>query len=215
VLFCVNTEPDPQKTGSLDNLIKGLGRLGKKGYRVIHLRQAEPDWLREQGALGIIYSGSGALWDEYTEELIAPTRRLLQRPPCPVMGICGGHQLMGVVLGARCAPMRCSKPEGEPYTHEDCEGEQGYCSVKVRLVNILFTGLRPVLTVRQSHFEELKAIPPGFLVTAWNSRAAIQAMCHRSLPLFGTQFHPEHFTEECPDGARIVMNFLQYCAAKR
>ena len=215
MLFVINTEPDPAKTGSFDNLVKGLGRLGRKGFRGIHLSQAEPAWLREQGASGVIYSGSGALWEEYTEELVAPTRRLVQQPPCPVLGICGGHQLIGVVLGTRCAPMQCNKAEGEAYTHEDCIGEQGFCPVKIRLDNPLFSGLGPGLTVRQNHFEELKAVPPGFVVTAWNSRAAIQAMCHKSLPLFGTQFHPEHFTAEAPDGARVVRNFLQYCAARR
>jgi anthranilate synthase component 2 len=56
---------------------------------------------------------------------------------------------------------------------------------------------------------------PGELeVTAWSDDRAegseIMALCHRSLPVFGVQFHPE--SVGTAPGKRLLANFLELVA---
>jgi len=213
MLWLVNSEADPSKTVSLESLKNGIKKLGYSGFRVLSLRQVSREAASNSKVEAILYSGSGALWSEYENADFAPTKALLEAPPCPVLGICGGHQLLGKVLGAECAPMKCSKPLSESWTYADCEQEDGFKDVFVRVRDVLFTGLPSRIRVRENHYEELKQLPAGFICTAWNEQAAIQAMRHRSLPIFGTQFHPELFSQQEPDGAQVLKNFLQYARA--
>jgi anthranilate synthase component 2 len=48
--------------------------------------------------------------------------------------------------------------------------------------------------------------PSDLLVTATDASGEIMAIQHRSLPVFGVQFHPESIMT--PDGLQIIQNFL-------
>ncbi|MEM2936517.1 MAG: hypothetical protein QW231_05010 [Candidatus Bathyarchaeia archaeon] len=37
----------------------------------------------------------------------------------------------------------------------------------------------------------------------------IQAVKHKKRPLYGVQFHPQIYTEEHPDGKKILENFFR------
>jgi hypothetical protein len=39
--------------------------------------------------------------------------------------------------------------------------------------------------------------------------AGIEAMRHRTRPLYGVQFHPERYTDDHPDGRAILANFFR------
>ena len=53
-------------------------------------------------------------------------------------------------------------------------------------------------------------LPAELEVTAWSSDRPpgkeIMALCHRSLPVYGVQFHPESVAT--PEGKRLLENFL-------
>jgi len=55
-----------------------------------------------------------------------------------------------------------------------------------------------------------EGLPAELEVTAWSDdRAAgseIMALCHRSLPIYGVQFHPE--SVGTAPGKRLLANFL-------
>jgi anthranilate/para-aminobenzoate synthase component II len=55
-----------------------------------------------------------------------------------------------------------------------------------------------------------KQLPPELEITAWSGdRPAgqeIMALCHRTLPVFGVQFHPESVATR--HGKRLLANFL-------
>nr|MDQ3816924.1 gamma-glutamyl-gamma-aminobutyrate hydrolase family protein [Acidobacteriota bacterium] len=72
----------------------------------------------------------------------------------------------------------------------------------------IFANLPGRVTVWQSHYEEVKELPREFEITASSETCRIEAMRHRSRPLFTVQFHPELFDEEHPQGKIILENFL-------
>ncbi len=55
-----------------------------------------------------------------------------------------------------------------------------------------------------------EGLPADLEVTAWSEDrppgSEIMALCHRSLPVYGVQFHPESVGTR--DGKRILGNFL-------
>ena len=57
-------------------------------------------------------------------------------------------------------------------------------------------------------------VPPALRVTAWTAQdpRVVMGVEHRSLPLYGVQFHPESVLTE--HGARLVANFLRAGAAR-
>ncbi|MEZ5341385.1 MAG: hypothetical protein R2706_08030 [Acidimicrobiales bacterium] len=52
-----------------------------------------------------------------------------------------------------------------------------------------------------------KALPPGFIATASTEITPLQMMINNERRIVGTQFHPEYWTDEYPDGRRMVENF--------
>ncbi|MGE0418586.1 MAG: gamma-glutamyl-gamma-aminobutyrate hydrolase family protein, partial [Acetobacteraceae bacterium] len=53
---------------------------------------------------------------------------------------------------------------------------------------------------------ERDTLPDVLVPTAWTDDGLIMAMRHRTLPVFGVQFHPESIASE--HGHRILANFL-------
>ena len=87
--------------------------------------------------------------------------------------------------------------------------EQGYYCVDAVQADPLLAGLPNPFTVRESHYCEIKVLPAEFEVIATNANCPIQAMKHRSRPLYSTQFHPESWEEEYPHGRQILLNFFR------
>jgi anthranilate synthase component II len=111
----------------------------------------------------------------------------------PVLGVCLGHQAMGLVAGARvdrAAPVH------------------GKASLVFHEGKGILAGLpNPFEAGRYHSLVVLRESLPGELeLTAWSEDGLVMAMQHRTLPRFGVQFHPESILT--PDGPRIVRNFL-------
>lgn len=113
----------------------------------------------------------------------------------PVLGICAGHQFMAKHLGG------AAGPSGVP--------EFGRMTVDVAAPGRLLAGVPARFTAWESHNDEVTLLPPDFQVLAKSDNCAVQAMEHRSRPLFGVQFHPEVEHTEC--GERVFRNFLDAC----
>lgn len=114
-------------------------------------------------------------------------------PRIPILGVCLGHQAIGVAFGSvvmKCGPMHGSS---SLITHNEAD---------------LFAGCRAPLRVGRYHS---LAVDPGHVsaeleVTAWSDDGVIMGLRHRSRPVFGVQFHPESVLTE--DGLAIVRNFV-------
>jgi anthranilate synthase/aminodeoxychorismate synthase-like glutamine amidotransferase len=116
----------------------------------------------------------------------------------PVLGVCLGHQAIGEAFGGRV--VRADRLMHGKTTHVVHTGHP------------LFREIPSPVEVMRYHSLVVspQALPAELEVTAWSSdRPAgeeIMALCHRTLPVFGVQFHPESVATR--QGKRLLANFL-------
>jgi GMP synthase (glutamine-hydrolysing) len=110
----------------------------------------------------------------------------------PVLGICYGMQLACQALGGEVRPGP-SREFGRAHCHvQEADG--------------LFAGVPPDMVVWMSHGDQVNTVRGDFVALAATDTCPVAAVRHRSLPVFGLQFHPE--VSHTPHGGRILRNFL-------
>ena len=113
----------------------------------------------------------------------------------PLLGVCLGHQAIGQVYGGKVvrAP-NLMHGKTSPIFHD---GED------------LFRGMpSPVAATRyHSLVVDRPSLPECLKVTAWTDDGLIMGLKHRTLPVWGVQFHPESYVTE--RGLDILANFLR------
>jgi anthranilate synthase/aminodeoxychorismate synthase-like glutamine amidotransferase len=116
----------------------------------------------------------------------------------PVLGVCLGHQAIGEAFGGRVV-------RAERLMH-------GKTTQVVHTGHPLFQHIPSPVEVMRYHSLVVSAndVPPELEITAWSSDRPtgheIMAICHRTLPVFGVQFHPESVATS--QGKRLLSNFL-------
>ena len=203
----------------VDNTIEGVGSSPREirsalekiepDMRVVTepFKSISPELVKTLAPSHIILSGQSHPWDKYPREDLAGIFYVIRHAPKPILGVCGGQQQMALAFGARVELIERIAP-GQGY--EGAFRERGFCKVYLEEnESPIFSGLPETLTVWESHCDEVKELPAGFVCTATNDVSEIQAMQHNSLPLFGVQFHPELFDGEHPHGRTILENFLR------
>jgi carbamoyl-phosphate synthase small subunit len=113
---------------------------------------------------------------ESVAKLVALTKTLIYDERMPLMGICLGHQIIGLAAGAK--------------TGRLLFGHHG-ANHPVREVR---TG-RVTVTSQNHNFQVLaETLPPesGFYVSHINlSDESVEGLAHETLPVFSVQYHPE------------------------
>ena len=116
----------------------------------------------------------------------------------PILGICLGHQAIGLVQGAKIKRLE------KPY-----HGKTSL--IKVSRKEPLFTGLPDEFEVMRYHSLYVDELPSNLECTAVSEDGVVMALSVRDRPIFGIQFHPEsYFTQY---GKKIIENFINYEAA--
>ena len=173
---------------NLVQLVEGLGRTTE----VVRSDAEAPDALAARKPEAVILSpGPGRPEDagcmvELLETLDEGT---------PVLGVCLGHQAIGVAVGA--AVDRAPQPV------------HGKASAIHHTGEAIFEGVPDPFEGGRYHslVVERDDLPPDVEVTAWTDDGLVMGIRHRDLPRFGVQFHPESILT--PEGPRIVENFLR------
>jgi anthranilate synthase component II len=151
-------------------------------------------------------------------ERLAPDRIVISPGPCtpdeagvsvecirhfagraPILGVCLGHQAIGQAYGGRV--VRARRPM------------HGKLSPVAHRGEAMFAGLAAPLRVTRYHSLVLEpaSLPPELEIVAWTDEPGwedeIQAVRHRTLPVWGVQFHPESIASE--GGRELLRNFLE------
>ncbi|MBV9845668.1 MAG: aminodeoxychorismate/anthranilate synthase component II [Kutzneria sp.] len=123
--------------------------------------------------------------------------RQCARRRIPVLGVCLGHQAIGVVFGATV--------ERAP------ELLHGKTSLVEHDKAGVLAGLpTPFVATRYHSLAVLpETVPAELEVTGRTAGGVVMAMRHRELPIEGVQFHPESVLTE--GGHRILANWLATC----
>jgi len=144
----------------------------------------------------------------YDQELFA----LIRETAIPTIGFCGGHHLIAQAYGAKTGlmrPLRDGEKDTHPEYHPGQFKEWGFMPVKVVKRDPLFDGLPDPIVVREMHAFHLTDLPAEFDVLASTDECRIQAIKHRDKPLYGTQFHAEHYDDKHLDGKAVLRNFFR------
>jgi anthranilate synthase component 2 len=115
----------------------------------------------------------------------------------PIFGVCLGHQAIGQVFGGKV--IRAPKPMHGKLSKVHHSGKGVFRDVP----NDFDATRYHSLTVEPETF------PAELEITAQSEDGVIQGLQHKSLPIFGVQFHPESIASE--HGHKILANFLQDC----
>jgi anthranilate synthase/aminodeoxychorismate synthase-like glutamine amidotransferase len=112
----------------------------------------------------------------------------------PILGVCLGHQTIAASFGATIERGRPVHGRATLVQHNGAGVFQG-------LPNPLSVGRYHSLVVRP------ESLPAELEVTATGDDGTVMAICHRTLPVVGVQFHPESILTE--GGAPLLANFLR------
>jgi GMP synthase (glutamine-hydrolysing) len=146
--------------------------------------------LQELAPRGIILSGGPSSVYEGGAPRCDPA---LFRLGIPVLGICYGMQLACDALGGH-----VGRAEAREYGRAACE---------VTSADPIFAGVPPQTEVWMSHGDQVDTVAADFLPLARTATCPVAAVRHRTLPVYGLQFHPE--VTHTPAGGRMLANFLR------
>jgi GMP synthase (glutamine-hydrolysing) len=146
--------------------------------------------IRRHQPSGLILSGGPSSVNERGAPRCDPE---LFRLGVPVLGICYGMQLACDALG------------GEVRSAAAREYGRSHCQVTA--ADELFTGFPENTEVWMSHGDQVEQISNAFLPLAKTATCPIAAVKHRTLPVYGLQFHPE--VTHTPQGQLLLGNFLK------
>ncbi|HYS43456.1 MAG TPA: aminodeoxychorismate/anthranilate synthase component II [Geobacteraceae bacterium] len=147
-------------------------------------------------------------------EVLAPERIVVSPGPCspdeagisvaaithfagkiPILGVCLGHQAIGAAFGGKVVRSATLMHGKTSPIHHDGKG--------------LFAGLPNPFEATRYHslVVERATLPECLDITASVAEGEIMGLAHRTLPLWGVQFHPESILTE--GGMDILRNFLE------
>ncbi|MGH7725475.1 MAG: glutamine-hydrolyzing GMP synthase [Candidatus Eiseniibacteriota bacterium] len=116
----------------------------------------------------------------------------LLAPDTPVLGICYGMQVSLYAMGGALRKAR--------------HAEYGPVTYKLDRTDDLTRGLPRSFKAWMSHWDEIAALPEGFVQTGHTANCAIAGAHHRDRPWHFIQFHPE--VVHTPVGEKLLSNFL-------
>jgi anthranilate synthase/aminodeoxychorismate synthase-like glutamine amidotransferase len=177
------------------NLVQLLGELGADP-EVVRNDACTVEELEDMAPERIVIS-PGPCTPAEAGVTVEAVRRLA--PVVPILGVCLGHQAIAEAFGGRTVRARRVMHGKTDRIRHNGEG--------------LFQGLPSPLEVARYHSltTDPEALPPELEPVAWSldeeGGREIQAVRHRTLPVWGVQFHPESLFSH--GGRELLRNFLE------
>ncbi|MGD2145564.1 MAG: gamma-glutamyl-gamma-aminobutyrate hydrolase family protein [Anaerolineae bacterium] len=188
-------------------------------------------WLDALAVQAVVLSGNVTDWAEYSEAELRGVVGVVRQAALPVLGLCGGLQLLAIAHGAPMGPMRRLEADEEDPDDDYAPGyykEWGFRPVRIVKPDPLFDGLAAPVFL-EAHYFEVQELPRDFELLASTDVCRIQAMKQIGKPIYGAQFHPEAYivspldrngwlvnlvypegyTARQPDGRTLLRNFFR------
>lgn len=141
---------------------------------------------------GVIISGAPILVTEVNLSSYLEKFNWIKEFTLPLLGICFGHQVLGICHNALASKMRPDRDWQLVEIFEECP---------------LFERLPAEIEMMEDHCEAI-SIPENFKLVASSDACINEAMMHTEKPLFGVQFHPEVSGNH---GRVLIDNFVRLC----
>ncbi len=198
-VLIINNEPQRDSFGGIPEIKKALAEASPVPVRteVTFFKDICLEDIRKSNVSHTVLSGrQSTFWEPAELPLFTHEQQLIRETSIPLLGICAGHQIIGLAYGAEWVPL-----EGEIM-------EEGFHAVKLHGKDPLFSGLPKNFSVYQYHAYHIPVVPDEIKVLASNDLCPVQAMRCRNRAVYGVQFHPEKLIGNDFVGKTILRNFL-------
>ncbi|HEX8143258.1 MAG TPA: hypothetical protein VF553_11725 [Pyrinomonadaceae bacterium] len=221
---------------AIENILNNIARLVKRPTtHVAHLSEIA-EAAREFRPEAIVLSGTLRDFDYYNQAYLENFGSFVRETRIPVLGICGGHQLVGQCFGARILTLD-NMEQHERRVNRSFEYQYRFiritapddpifCGINDTNTGVWqdYTTEARILRVWQNHGLQLDRVPVGFrlLATAYLCRNQMMVKRDGGQLIYTVQFHLEKSFEdwnknrtrwehqnESRDGRIIFENFLQ------
>jgi GMP synthase (glutamine-hydrolysing) len=196
-ILVVNNYKEPEKARqTLQNIALCTGEQPEMvDYTIARLKdvvlQKDPD--------AVILTGSNFMLSKPDTRMVFQSEMdLVRKTGLPFLGICFGHQLIGSAYGSEVVDLG--------------HNVRAFKEVKLLGSDPILDGLPGSIRVSESHRQAIVSVPDGFRHLAASATSQVEAIGHKSRPIYGLQFHPERADEEHPHGRIILQNFLKLVA---
>lgn len=182
-------------------VIDNGGQYAHRIYRTLQDCGAEAEIMsnttpvEEINADGIAFSGSGFMVGQGEAAGMGNCPSYLDKFNGPILGMCAGHQLIASHFnGTAQAAVVPGFGKTEIIIDEKDE---------------IFEGLPDKFIAWNSHNDEVGSISDDMKLLAHSKDCQYEAICHKTKPIFGLQFHPE--VQHTEYGYKIFENFVEIC----
>ena len=201
----VNVNPDPRTLEGCLEIRGAFAALdGEMDLSIVHW----PEWVAAVAETGenspLVLGPNDTPFPAYPDAF-ADLLQAVRRHRGPLLGVCGGHQVLALAHGARVAPVRGALPALVSY--EGLPRIEGMVRVRRVADHALWAGMEDEVEVAARHVDEVKDLPAGFELLATSDVCPIQAMYATRSHAVGVQFHPEREASGMA-GRTLLSNWL-------
>ena len=145
--------------------------------------------------------------DDYDPDTLGPLVEVIRGTRTTLLGLCGGHQLIGLASAPPGALDRLAPGEGEPRPALAAGMRRDGARPRAELRKRSLAGLAETVVVEQRHFWELKGAPAGFVRLSASDACPVQ----RSVTKAGcsTASVRPGCSDRHPEGRTIHSNFFR------